>query len=79
MRSNSGIRPDLTTSQHETFEFGQYPIRLEAGGVEGKAHSHKTIRSLDEFKGLKMRTVGAWSQILPGFRKPQRPPMTSVI
>ena len=30
------------------------------------AHSHKAIRTLDDFKGLKMRTVGAWAQILPG-------------
>lgn len=29
------------------------------------AHSHKPIRTLADFKGLKMRTVGAWAQILP--------------
>ena len=32
---------------------------------EAFAHSHKPIRTLDDFNGLKMRTVGAWSQILP--------------
>ena len=32
---------------------------------EAFAHSHKPIRKLEDFKGLKMRTVGAWSQILP--------------
>ena len=33
---------------------------------EAFAHSHKPIRTLEDFKGLKMRTVGAWAQILPG-------------
>ena len=49
--------------------------RLEKFGVismpcgirppEAFAHSHKPIRKLADFKGLKMRTVGAWAQILP--------------
>ncbi len=29
------------------------------------AHSHKPVRSLADFKGFKMRTVGAWADILP--------------
>lgn len=50
-------------------------VRMEKFGVvafpcgirppEAFAHSHKPIRTLKDFKGLKMRTVGAWAQILP--------------
>ena len=29
------------------------------------AHSHKPIRTLADFKGIKFRTVGAWADILP--------------
>lgn len=52
-----------------------YQFRLERFGViafpcgirppEVFAHSHKPIKTLEDFKGLKMRTVGAWAQILP--------------
>lgn len=50
-------------------------FRLEKFGVmtfvcgitppEAFAHSHKPLRTLKDFKGFKMRTVGAWAQILP--------------
>ncbi len=29
--------------------------------------SHKPIRTLEDYKGLKMRTAGVWAEILPNW------------
>ncbi len=34
-------------------------------GPQEIIHSHKAIRSLQDFKGLKMRTSGVWAELLP--------------
>ncbi len=30
-------------------------------------HSHKPVRTIEDFRGLKMRTAGVWAEILPKF------------
>jgi TRAP-type mannitol/chloroaromatic compound transport system substrate-binding protein len=50
----------LETSGVVSFLLGMFP-------TEVGAHSHKPIRSLNDFKGLKMRTTGAWAEIIPKF------------
>ena len=44
---------------------GVVSFLLGLGPTEVAAHSHKPIRSLKDFKGLKMRTSGAWAEIIP--------------
>lgn len=50
--------------REEKFGVVSFPMGIRP--PEAFAHSHKPITSLDDFNGLKMRTVGAWAQILPG-------------
>ena len=44
------------------FNIVAFPLAIRPPEI--LAHSHKPIRNLEDFKGLKMRTVGAWAQIL---------------
>ena len=50
--------------REEKFGVVSFPMGIRP--PEAFAHSHKPITTLDDFNGLKMRTVGAWAQILPG-------------
>ncbi len=51
--------------QFRSEEFGVMTFVCGIRPPEAFAHSHKPLRTLDDFKGFKMRTVGAWAQILP--------------
>ena len=46
-------------------EFGVMTFVCGIRPPEAFAHSHKPVKTLEDFKGFKMRTVGAWAQILP--------------
>ena len=46
---------------------GLQPIIAGAVPTEVFLHSHKPIRSVEDLKGLSVRTAGAWAQILRGF------------
>ena len=45
-------------------KMGVYSTVLGLGPTE-IVHSHKPIRSLADYKGLKMRTAGVWAELLP--------------
>lgn len=49
--------------RREVFNVIAFPGGLRP--TEVFAHSHKPIRTLADMKGFKMRTVGAWADILP--------------
>lgn len=46
-------------------KFNVYAIPAGMRPTEIFAHSHKPIRNLEDLKGIKFRTVGAWADILP--------------
>jgi len=46
-------------------KFGVVSFALGILPPEVFAHSHKPIKTLDDFKGFKIRTAGAWADILP--------------
>ena len=49
--------------RREKFNVVAFPGGLRP--TEVFAHSHKPIRNLEDLKGIKFRTVGAWADILP--------------
>jgi TRAP-type mannitol/chloroaromatic compound transport system substrate-binding protein len=51
-------------SQWRKEKQGIYSMVLGLGPQE-IIHSHKPIRSLQDFKGLKMRTAGVWAELMP--------------
>jgi len=44
-------------------EFGVAAVPCGSAPRELFAHSHKPIRSLEDYKGMKVRTAGAWAEI----------------
>ncbi len=52
----------------QQFRLDKFGVMTFVCGIrppEAFAHSHKPITTLADFNGFKMRTVGAWAQILP--------------
>ena len=47
-------------------KMGLHPIVTGIGTGEIFAHSHKPIRNIADMKGLKLRTAGAWADIVKG-------------
>ena len=44
-------------------KFGVVSIPCDTGETEIFLHSHKPVRTLEDFKGLRVRTSGAWAEI----------------
>src|SRR5690606_14299418 len=47
-------------------KMGLHAIIAGMGTTEIFAHSHKPIRTIEDMKGLKLRTSGAWADIVKG-------------
>lgn len=45
-------------------EMGLHSLVVGIGSSEVLAHSNKLIQSLEDFKGLKYRTAGAWAEVI---------------
>lgn len=45
-------------------EMGLHSMVVGVGSTEILAHSNKKIQSLDDFKGVKYRTAGAWAEVV---------------
>jgi TRAP-type mannitol/chloroaromatic compound transport system substrate-binding protein len=61
---NAGGEKLLQEWRKEKSNLVSFPLGLGSTEV---IHSHKPIRTIEDFKGLKMRTAGVWAEILPKF------------
>lgn len=52
----------LEDFRHETQQL--HPLVTGIGSTEFFLHSHKRVETLDDLKGMKIRTAGPWAQIL---------------
>ncbi|WP_028238772.1 TRAP transporter substrate-binding protein DctP [Stutzerimonas azotifigens] len=50
--------------EHREKEMGLHTLVVGVGSTEILAHANKKIESLDDFKGLKYRTAGAWAEVV---------------
>ena len=46
-------------------QMGLHPVLSGMGSTEFLLHSHKPVRTIADFKGMKIRTAGPWAEILP--------------
>lgn len=52
---------------HHRERMGLYPIVAGIATTEIFAHAHKPLRTAEDLKGLKFRTLGMWAELLRGF------------
>lgn len=54
-------------AQHHRERLGLHPLVAGVATTEIFAHAHKPIRTAEDLKGLKFRTLGMWADLLRGF------------